>query len=75
MLNARFLYGTIKTLLVHLVLLLLYMLMVVCKYIVLPNCLNKLSYDFWVQEGGGRDKILEVIKHSGVAGQLNKYVL
>ncbi|XP_049392138.1 midasin isoform X1 [Solanum stenotomum] len=30
--------------------------------------------DMYKQEGGGRDKILEVIKHSGVAGQLNKIV-
>ncbi|KAH0683572.1 hypothetical protein KY290_022193 [Solanum tuberosum] len=30
--------------------------------------------DMYKQEGGGRDKIFEVIKHSGVAGQLNKIV-
>lgn len=30
--------------------------------------------DMYKQEGGGRDEILEVLKHSGVAGQLDKIV-
>lgn len=55
--------------------LVLHALTVACANRVLPNCLNTLSAIFGVQDGGDGNKVLEVDKHSGVAGKLGKYVV
>nr|XP_009757416.1 PREDICTED: midasin [Nicotiana sylvestris] len=54
--------------------LVLHALTVACANRVLPNCLNTLSAIFGVQDGGDGNKVLEVDKHSGVAGKLGKIV-